>query len=201
MPADSGGIEENVRALQSRQARALGIPLIPTDQRSYSAVCGIKRLEPAVSSGEVELRVIKRIVGDVPLAVYALQRPVCVQNRCGVVVEPPRAPLEDRSHHDDLVLSRHRLQDLGRGPRDRLVQIEQGVIFTLAEIFGSEQPEETDNIRTFLPAFANLFDRATKVLLRLGRARHLDQTNSEGVIHKDRAISVPKKLPLLPALP
>ena len=37
MPADGGGIEQNARALQRRQARAFGIPLVPADERADAA--------------------------------------------------------------------------------------------------------------------------------------------------------------------
>ena len=46
MPADRGGIEQNLRALQRGQARAFGIPLVPADQRADSADAVSKARKP-----------------------------------------------------------------------------------------------------------------------------------------------------------
>src|SRR6202000_615229 len=44
MPSDRGGIEEEVRTLQRGQARALRVPLIPTDQSANPADGGAEKL-------------------------------------------------------------------------------------------------------------------------------------------------------------
>src|SRR5271169_2373986 len=71
MPADGGGVEENLRALQGGQARGLGIPLVPTDQHADLAIAGLPGAEAEVAWSEVELLVIERVVRDVHLAVDA----------------------------------------------------------------------------------------------------------------------------------
>src|SRR5262249_34713817 len=38
MPADCGGIKENVCSLKGREPRAFGIPLVPANQRAHAAV-------------------------------------------------------------------------------------------------------------------------------------------------------------------
>ncbi len=45
MPADGGGIKQHFRALQRSEARALGIPLVPADQRADASELRVKSLE------------------------------------------------------------------------------------------------------------------------------------------------------------
>ena len=97
VPADGGGIEEDLGPLKRRQAGGLGIPLVPADERAERGGLGGERLEAEVAGGEVELLVVERIVGDVHLAVEAEDRPVGVEDDRRVVVDPRRPPLEDRA--------------------------------------------------------------------------------------------------------
>src|SRR5208283_4231622 len=73
MPADRRGIKEHVRALQRRQARALGIPLVPAHQRTEFGVISCESLKPKIARREVKLLVIQRVVGNVHLTIDALQ--------------------------------------------------------------------------------------------------------------------------------
>ena len=98
VPADRRGIEQHLGALQSRQPRALGIPLVPADQRAHAANGGIHGLKAQIARREVILLVIKRIVGDVHLAVDAGDLAIGVQRDRGVVVKPRRAALEERGN-------------------------------------------------------------------------------------------------------
>ena len=43
MPADGGGIEEDVGALQRGEARGFGIPLVPADERADAAEARCRR--------------------------------------------------------------------------------------------------------------------------------------------------------------
>src|SRR5207245_6149150 len=99
VPADGSGIKEYVGALQSGQTRAFRIPLVPADESSHASILGIKGLEAEVAWSEVELLVIKRVVGDVHLAVETAGAAVGIQNDGGVVVEAACAPLKDRNHN------------------------------------------------------------------------------------------------------
>src|ERR1019366_6784074 len=87
MPADGGGIEQNLRALQCRQARGFGIPLVPADQHADLAVAGWPGAETEVAWSEIELLVIERVVRDVHLAIDAQERAVGIDDRRRVVVE------------------------------------------------------------------------------------------------------------------
>ena len=97
MPADRRRIEEHVRALQRRQPCALGIPLVPADQRAELAEVGLEGLEAQIAGREVELLVVERIVGDVHLAIDAVELAAAVDDGRSVVIDAGRAPLEQRS--------------------------------------------------------------------------------------------------------
>ena len=91
MPADGGGIEEDLRAAQRGEARRLGIPLVPADADADPAVPRLPGAEAEIAGREVELLVVQRVVRDVHLPVLAEVRAVGVDDRRGVVVERPRA--------------------------------------------------------------------------------------------------------------
>src|SRR5206468_10985464 len=64
VPADGGRIEQHGRALQRREARALGIPLVPAHQGSDPSHPRVERAETQVPRGEVKLLVVGGIIGD-----------------------------------------------------------------------------------------------------------------------------------------
>src|SRR5260370_4016567 len=97
VPDDRGGIEKNVRALQRGQACAFRIPLVPAHQRAHASIFRIKSLEAEIAGREVELFVVKRIVGDVHLAIDALESALGIKNRLAVLLETCRTPVENRS--------------------------------------------------------------------------------------------------------
>src|SRR5258708_20969840 len=49
MPANRGGIKKNVRAAQARQARSLGVPLVPAHLHAAARVPRIEIRKPAVA--------------------------------------------------------------------------------------------------------------------------------------------------------
>ena len=101
MPADGGGIEQDVRAAQRGEARGFGIPLVPADQRRDAAELRIEGAEAEIAGREIEFLEEERIVRDVHLAVEPEQRAVGVDDRGGVVIEAGGALLEQRRDDDD----------------------------------------------------------------------------------------------------
>jgi hypothetical protein len=69
VPADGGGVEEDVGALEGGEARAFGIPLIPAHEDADAAEGGIEIAEAEVAGREIELLEVERVVGDVHFAV------------------------------------------------------------------------------------------------------------------------------------
>jgi hypothetical protein len=59
MPADRCGIKQNLRTLERGEARAFGVPLIPTDECAQFARAGVERAEAEISGSEVELFVVE----------------------------------------------------------------------------------------------------------------------------------------------
>src|ERR1043165_3359695 len=94
VPADRRGIEQDGGALQGGETRAFGIPLIPADQRADASHAGVERAKSQIAGREVELLVVRRVVGNVHLAVHPQEPAVRVDHRGAVMVQPRRAPLE-----------------------------------------------------------------------------------------------------------
>src|ERR1700688_1489398 len=97
MPADACRIENHLRALQRSKPRTFRIPLIPADLHSDASISGIEIREAEIAGSEIKLFVVKRIIGNVHLAVFAEKRAVRVDDRARVVINPGRAPLEKGS--------------------------------------------------------------------------------------------------------
>ncbi len=182
MPADRRGIEQHVRSLQRRQARALGIPLVPADQRAELSEVRLERFEAEIARREVELLVVQRIVGDVHLAIDARQLAARVDDGRGVVIDARRAPLEQRRDDGDLQLACDIAQALGRRAGNRFGEIEECDVFALAEILRLKQFGQADDLGAFGGGVAHVCDRALQVLFRLGRARHLHDADFESYV-------------------
>src|SRR5205823_7260186 len=73
MPADGRGIEQDGGTLQGGETSAFGIPLVPADQRADASHTRVERAEAQIAGREIELLVVRRVVGDVHLAVHTDQ--------------------------------------------------------------------------------------------------------------------------------
>src|SRR5882672_7462301 len=144
VPADRRGIAQQVRALQRGEPGGLRIPLVPAHERPDRSHAGVEGAEAQIARREIELLVIGRVVGDVHLAVDPLQRAVGLDDRRRVVVQPRRATLEQRRDHHDARRARDLAERLGTGAGDWLGQIEERVIFALADVQRAEQLGETN---------------------------------------------------------
>jgi len=97
MPADGGGIEENLGPLHRGETGSFGIPLIPANQNADFAIAGLPGAEAEVARCEIEFFVEQRIVGNVHLPVQAEERAVGIDDRGGVVINARGAFFEQRS--------------------------------------------------------------------------------------------------------
>src|SRR5258707_7584010 len=79
-------IKKYVRSLQRRKPRAFRIPLVPANERAYSSIGRIKGLEPEIAGSEIEFFVVKRIVGNVHLAVNSQTAAVRIEHDSRVVI-------------------------------------------------------------------------------------------------------------------
>ena len=87
MPADRGGVEQNIRAGECGEAGGLGIPLVPADERRYASEFRVEGAETEIARSEIELLEKERVVGDVHLAVDAEQGSVGIDDRGRVVIK------------------------------------------------------------------------------------------------------------------
>src|SRR5262249_40658280 len=76
VPSDRRRIKNHARALERSEPRAFGIPLVPADERANFAFARVECLIAEIAGSEIKLLVIERIVGDVHLAIEALERSI-----------------------------------------------------------------------------------------------------------------------------
>src|SRR5258706_303187 len=155
MPADRRGIEQHARALQGGEPCSLRVPLVPADQGPDLADLGVEGLESEVTGREVELLVVRRVVGDVHLAIEPGYRAIAVNDDRTVVIQPGSPLLEYGNYHGGLGLT----SDFGHGFRawtgDRLRQVEQARVLALGEVERAKQLGQADDPRAFARGFAN----------------------------------------------
>src|SRR4029077_2236389 len=133
MPADGGGIEKNLRAMQCCEPGRFGVPLVPAHTDANACEFRVPGPKTQVPRSEVELLVKKRIVRDMHLAVLPEIGSVGIDDCSGVVIDARRAALEKRSDDHRLELLRDLLQLLCRRSWDGLCKFKVFVIFDLAE--------------------------------------------------------------------
>src|SRR3982751_2520207 len=69
-PADSGGVEQDLRPHQGGDTGSFGIPLIPTYEHTNGRKLRLKHFITEVSGCEVKFLVISRIIGNMHLAIF-----------------------------------------------------------------------------------------------------------------------------------
>src|SRR4051812_33100633 len=153
MPPDRGGIKDDARAFERRQACAFRIPLIPANQRADFSFARVESLVAEIAGREIELLVIKRIVRNVHLAIHAFERSVRIEDCGSVVVNAGRAFFKQGSYERDLLILRHFAEALGGGSGNRFGKIEKRVVFALAEILCLEEFGQADDLRALSGSF------------------------------------------------
>ena len=179
MPSDRCRIKKYLRALQRRQPRALGIPLVPADQRADFSRAGIECTKAEIAGREIKFFVIERVVRDVHLAIKPAQGTVVIKNSRRVVIKPRRALLKQRCDQHHSVGAGGGGKFFGTRPRNRFGQIEQCVIFALAEILRLKKFGQADDFGAASGRVRDAFDSLGKILLRLRTARHLHQRHAK----------------------
>ena len=85
MPADCRWIKNNFRTAQGRQSCRFRVPLVPANADANFPSLGCPRLKSEIARREIKFLVIKRIVRNVHLPIFAEQFAVRVDN-CGRIV-------------------------------------------------------------------------------------------------------------------
>ncbi len=94
MPADCRWIKNNFRTAQRRQSRRFRIPLVPANADANFSPLGCPCLKSEIARREIKFLVIKRIVRNVHLPIFAEQLAVRVDNCGGIVIQAGAAFLE-----------------------------------------------------------------------------------------------------------
>ena len=117
------------------------------------------------------------------LAVRTTQHAIRIEDRGRVVIDAGGAFLEEGRDQYDFVLEGCGREFFGASAGDRLRQIEQSSVFTLAEILRLEEFGQADYVGAFSCCFRNAIERLGQVVDGLGAARHLDQGDGELFSH------------------
>src|SRR5258708_39148111 len=102
MPADAGGIKNDLRAVEGGNPRTLSIPLVPTKLHADAPIARIEIRKTQVAGREIKFFVIERIIGNMHLAVFAEKSSAGVEHRAGVVINAGGASLEKRDDQGDV---------------------------------------------------------------------------------------------------
>ena len=175
MPANRGGIEDCLGALESGQPCGLRVPLIPADQRAHAAKSSIDSLKTQVAGRKIVLFVEERVVGNVHLAIDARERAIGVDDGGRVVIHTRGALLEERGDDGHPQLAGYLGQPRCRRPWNRLCQIEEAQILALAEVLGAEELRQADDVCAQPRRLADVAKRGGEVGLRVGAHAHLHQ--------------------------
>ncbi len=200
VPADGGGVEEDFGAAEGGFSGGFGVPLIPADEGADGAGAGVGGEIAEVAGGEVELFVEERVVGDVHLAVDGgdgvggggcrvhvsvwlsvwVSVWLSVEGDGGVVVEAGGAAFEEGGDEDDAVFAGYGGEGLGGRAGDGFGEVEEGVIFALAEVLGAEELGEADEVRAEVGGLLDAADGFAEVEVRVGGHGHLDEGDLDG---------------------
>src|ERR1700722_3859385 len=94
MPANGCRIEQRNCTLQCGKTSALGIPLIPADERAEASRGSVKRTKAEIAGSEIKFFVIERIIGNVHLSIEPAQGTIGIEDGGGVMVDAGRTLLE-----------------------------------------------------------------------------------------------------------
>src|SRR5262249_563557 len=106
MPADRRWVKNNFRAAQRGHSPRFPIPLVPANNNTKISAGSFPRLKSEIAGREIKFLVIKRIVRDVHLAIFAKKFSIRVDDRGGVVINAGHALLEKRRDNRDAELLR-----------------------------------------------------------------------------------------------
>ena len=183
---DGGGIDEEFGAAKCHEARAFGVPLIPTYLHAETTYAGVDGFETEVAGGEVEFLVVGGVVGNVHLAIFAGDRAVAFKDHGSVVVEARCAALEERGDEHNGVSACEIAEKCGRGPRDGFREIEKFGVFCLTEIGRVVQFLQHHEFGTAPGGGGNVGCEAIAVLGGIGYAGHLDKGYFHGAKCENR---------------
>src|SRR5262249_53089306 len=147
VPADTCGIENNLRATERRQTRTFRIPLVPADLNANARVLRVEIRKTKVTRREIKLFVVKRIIGDVHFAVFAKIASVSVDDRAAIVVNACGATFEQGSDDRDFLFFSNLRKTLRRRAGNRFGKIKKSSVFGAAEILAAKKLVNAHDLR------------------------------------------------------
>jgi hypothetical protein len=183
VPADAGGIKNNLRALKSGDAGTFGIPLIPTNLNADAGEFGVEVEKAEIAGGEIKFFVVERIVGNVHLAIFAEVGAVGVEDGAGIVVNAGGAAFKNGNDESNFLFFGDLGEALGGRTGNGFGEIEEFGVFGAAKIFAGEKFVETDDLSATRGRFADLFGSAKEIFFFVGGARHLHETDRKFIRH------------------
>jgi hypothetical protein len=115
----------------------------------------------------------------VHLAIDPGEFAVTAEDGGGVVINARGSPFKQGSDQRDLEFLRHLAQPLCGRTGNGFGEGEQCSVLTLAKILRLEEFREANELRTLFCGLAHVRNRAIHILFRVGRARHLRDSDNE----------------------
>ena len=132
VPADTGGIKNNLRALERGDAGTFGVPLVPTDLHANAGEFGVEVEKAEIAGREIKFFVVERVVGNVHLAIFAEVGAVGIENGAGVVVDAGGAAFENGNDESDFFFFSDLREAVGGGAGNGFSEIKEFGIFGAA---------------------------------------------------------------------
>jgi hypothetical protein len=174
--ADRGRIEQHLRAHQHHRPCGFGIPLVPADADAQRRRA-VPHLEPGIAGAEIEFFLIAGAVGNVALAVHALDAAVGVDHRQRIIMMRA-VGFEEAGRDMDLQFAGKCLHRLYRRMfGGRLGIGEQALVLDPAEILAFEQFGRQDHLRPARGGFANEARDMGDVAVDIGGEAQLEGCN------------------------
>ena len=131
---DCRRINQQFCSTQSHESSTLRVPLVPTHLHTQAPHRCMDRLETQITWSEIEFLVIRRVVRNMHLAIFACNRTILLKHHRRIVIQASGTTLKKRGDKNDgQFLGKFSIK-LGGRSRDRLSQIEAIRRFHLAEI-------------------------------------------------------------------
>ena len=132
-------------------------------------------METKIAGSEVELLVVKRVVGDVHFAIDAYDGAIGVEGDGSVVIEACGAAFEQRGNDGDAQLTSDFSQSGSGWAGDGLGEIEEANIFALTEVLGAKKLGQANDVGALTSGLTHVIDGRLEVGLRVRAHLHLNQ--------------------------
>ncbi len=181
IPADGGGVNEEFGPGKRHQPGCFRVPLVPADQYPEPADRCVDRGEIRIARGEVEFLIVRRIIRDVHLAIFAGNGTIPVKDHRGIMVESRRAPLKQGSDYNHPEFFRHPAEYLRGRSGDGLRLVKISGVFALAKVEAGMKLLKNYQVGAHGAGRADALDTLGQVDIPVFIATLLHETNGQCV--------------------